>query len=274
MRKSNRSLSSATRYQRQFGGNNPTLLPSEESKLVKKAAEAAARRGLRQEQGETIDSNFGYHRLEDQPQQRQQRYASSNSGDDVAVAAAMQRRGWLFHMLPTTVSVAAKKVNLSVSTISCSLTIIPLFFFQRIDSSSGDELAGLDLYFIDAEGDTFKTTVLHRPYFYVLTRSEDENLGQLLLKKYAGLLSHVEHVPMVDLDKPNHLSPNHTHRMVWKLLFDNVSQLMDVRGQLFDLIKSNSKGNNNDGAGQTGQDMMDIEALMAEHPHAAGGGRR
>lgn len=112
---------------------------------------------------------------------------------------------------------------------------------QRIDSSSGAEQAGIDLYFVDNEGDTFKTTVLHRPYFYVLTTKDDEMLGQLLLKKYSGLLIDAQYVPMVDLEKPNHLSPNHLTRKCWKLLFDNVSQLMDVRSQLQDLLKSKSK---------------------------------
>ncbi|KAG7364476.1 DNA polymerase Pol2 [Nitzschia inconspicua] len=230
MKKSNRS--SVSRYQRQLGttnssSNSHSLVPSEQSVAERKAAEAAARRRLRQEQGETIDGKFGYHRLEDQHGQKQ------SSVDDVS---AIQRRGWLFHMLATT----------------------------RIDSSSGAELAGLDLYFVNGDGETFKTTVLHRPYFYVLTGHEDEHLGQLLLRKFAGLLSHVEYVPMVDLDKPNHLSPNHTHRMVWKLLFDNISQLMDVRGQLFEIIKSNNKrGSHIDGAG-INQNIMDIEAILAE----------
>jgi DNA polymerase epsilon subunit 1 len=105
----------------------------------------------------------------------------------------------------------------------------------------------------------------------VLTRKEDENLGELLLKNFAGLMSHVEHIPMVDLEKPNHLSPNHTHRMVWKLLFDNVSQLMEVRGQLFDLIKSNNKGGQNDSYSSSTHDMMDVEALLSEQDALRGG---
>jgi hypothetical protein len=53
-----------------------------------KAEEAAARRRLRQEQGEAIDTKFGYKRLEDQ-------FADS----------PIERRGWLFNMLATTVSI-------------------------------------------------------------------------------------------------------------------------------------------------------------------------
>ena len=82
--------------------------------------------------------------------------------------------------------------------------------------------------------------MLHRPYFFVLTRTGDETLGQLLLKKFSGLLAHAEQVAMRDLEQPNHLSPNHTHRIMWKLSFLNVSQLIDVRNQLRDLLKSRS----------------------------------
>ena len=45
---------------------------------------------------------------------------------------------------------------------------------------------------------------------------------------------------MLDLDQPNHLSPNSSTRNVWKLLFDNVAQLMEVRNQLREIIKSKS----------------------------------
>ncbi|KAL3922010.1 MAG: hypothetical protein SGILL_002437 [Bacillariaceae sp.] len=219
--------SASSRYQRQFGNSSRSQQQEDESSfLERKAAEAAARRRARQEQGEAIDRNFGYHRLEDQ--------AQSSSQKKSGVAGPVERRGWLFHMLATT----------------------------RIDSSSGDELAGLDLYFVDGDGETFKTTVLHRPYFYVVTRNEDENLGQLLMRKFAGVLAHAEHIPMVDLEKPNHLSPNHTHRMVWKLFFHNVSQLMDVRGQLFEVIKSNNS-RNNDGTNSNNLEIMEIEEMLS-----------
>jgi hypothetical protein len=101
-------------YQRQFGGggksgnsfnansnNNGTNNPESE------AARQAARRRLRQEQGEAIDAKFGYHRLEDVPQQQQQQ--PHGGGSDI-----VQRRGWLFHMLPTTVRSTFLAVGLIV----------------------------------------------------------------------------------------------------------------------------------------------------------------
>lgn len=133
-----------------------------------------------------------------------------------------------------------------------------------MDSSSGDELSGVDLYFVDSNGGNFKTTVLHRPYFYVLTKKQDDLLGQLLLKKFAGVLAHAEQVPMKDLEQANHLSPSHTHRMTWKLIFQNVSQLIDVRNQLRDLLKSQDS-NSTDGTsgGSPNNVYTDIDKILS-----------
>ena len=101
------------------------------------------------------------------------------------------------------------------------------------------------MYFVDKDGETFKTTVLHQPHFYVLTRTEDVSLGQLLLKKFSGVLIDAQLVPMVDLDQPNHLSPNNSTRKVWKLMFDNVTHLMDVRNQLKDTMSAQNHADQN-----------------------------
>jgi len=155
--KSNRS-SAATRYQRQFGKSNrrqqsPAVDPLESNN--KKVDEAAALRRLRQEQGELIDAKFGYNRLEDlyQEQQRSRNFRSEKPR--LEVDKLMQRRGWLFNMAATT----------------------------RIDPSSGDEMSGLDLYFVDNEGENFKTTVIYRPYFYVLTKNQDDMFGTVFTQK-------------------------------------------------------------------------------------------
>ena len=81
--------SGSSRYQRQFGGGGRHRDAAAASEQDAKAAEAAARRRQRQEQGEAIDRNFGYNRLEDQ---------TIADPDQVLV-----RRGWLYHMLATTV---------------------------------------------------------------------------------------------------------------------------------------------------------------------------
>ena len=95
------AMKKQSRYQRQFGGKNGKALPT----LDTKAEEAAARKRLRQEQGELIDAKFGYNRLEDlyQEQQRSRNFRSEKPRIDVD--KLMQRRGWLFNMAATTVRV-------------------------------------------------------------------------------------------------------------------------------------------------------------------------
>jgi DNA polymerase epsilon subunit 1 len=92
------------------------------------------------------------------------------------------------------------------------------------------------LYFLGADRDTFKTTIMYRPFFYLLTKRDDNTLGTLLLQKFAGIMVDCQHVHKIDLDQPNHLSPNSNTRKVWKCIFDNVSQLMEVRKDLQTLI--------------------------------------
>ena len=106
MRKSIKS-STGTRYQRQFGRSNQKQQSHEVDSSntgTTKSDEAAAWRQLRQEQGEIIDAKFGYHRLEDQYQERQKnsslRIEKRHAGE---FDKLMQRRGWLFNMAATTV---------------------------------------------------------------------------------------------------------------------------------------------------------------------------
>jgi hypothetical protein len=82
-------------YQRQFGGSSKNAYNGSNSNSNSKddtsseEAQRAARRRLRQEQGEAIDAKFGYNRLEDGQQDGE----------------VIEKRGWIFHMLPTTVSI-------------------------------------------------------------------------------------------------------------------------------------------------------------------------
>ena len=90
-------------YQKSFGGGSSTSRfiseHDESSPLSEAAQQAAARRRLRQEQGEAIDLRFGYHRLED---------GHPITGGDNG-PQTIQRRGWLFHMLATTVSASNER---------------------------------------------------------------------------------------------------------------------------------------------------------------------
>jgi DNA polymerase epsilon subunit 1 len=127
---------------------------------------------------------------------------------------------------------------------------------QSVDAngSSGSERAGLDLYFWTPAGNKFKTTVLYRPYFFLMPNLSEQELSDptfsldtalelvatSLLRKFDGHLYNAQVVYKIDLDQPNHLSPTKRHgRPMLKLLFDNVSQLMEVRGQLRSIVEKN-----------------------------------
>ena len=126
------------------------------------------------------------------------------------------------------------------------------------ESGGSPERAGLDLFFWTPTGKRFKSTVLYRPYFYVLPNFGDDQLSAAhsnstfsmdtafellvtsLLRQYEGLLYNVQVVHKIDLDQPNHLSPsNKQGRPMLKLLFDNVSQLMEVRSHMKAIIEKN-----------------------------------
>ena len=110
------------------------------------------------------------------------------------------------------------------------------------------------MYFCSEGRRNFKTTLLYRPYFYVMPDLKTDNEAQLevalemlrtsLLRLYEdyGLYS-VNVVHRMDLDQPNHLSPQRTKgRPVLQLVFDTVAQLMEVREAFTkDILKPNQQ---------------------------------
>ena len=79
-------------YQRQFGGGSGSQHSKIASASTDKESEEqqrAERRRLKQAQGEALDVKFGYPSLE----------------STVELGETTERRGWLFHMLPTTVRI-------------------------------------------------------------------------------------------------------------------------------------------------------------------------
>jgi len=136
----------------------------------------------------------------------------------------------------------------------------------------------LDLYFCTESGKNFKSTILYRPFFYLLpdlTEFLDANCGsaseaqvevvmELLtstLNRYLeGSVYHIEVVYKTDLDQPNHLSPDNSRgRPVLKLVFDNVSLLMEAREQLREVVDKNKK------RGATATFAMNVAAQQEEH---------
>eukprot|EP00559_Dactyliosolen_fragilissimus_P002000 CAMPEP_0184866268 /NCGR_PEP_ID=MMETSP0580-20130426/21602_1 /TAXON_ID=1118495 /ORGANISM="Dactyliosolen fragilissimus" /LENGTH=2479 /DNA_ID=CAMNT_0027365857 /DNA_START=100 /DNA_END=7536 /DNA_ORIENTATION=+ len=98
-------------------------------------------RAKRREEGEVLDARFGF-----------DRYHRTNG-------EGATRRGWIFNMLPTTLP-STEDGNDEGNPDS---------------TSGGPERAGLDLYFLADDGSTFKSTVLHDPYFYVIAEPPHED---------------------------------------------------------------------------------------------------
>jgi DNA polymerase epsilon subunit 1 len=101
---------------------------------------------------------------------------------------------------------------------------------QVIPDENGIECSGLDLYFIDRVGESFKATLLWRPYFFVsvIENFHIVEVSQRLQRKYEKC--NVEIIEKEDLDMPNHLC--NKYRKFVKLSFNTVSDLVEVRGEL------------------------------------------
>ena len=120
----------------------------------------------------------------------------------------------------------------------------------------GSERSGLDLYFITENGQVpFKSTILFRPYFYVVPETDHisddtqlpilfELLTSQLHRLYEGRgLHQVEIVYKQDLDQLNHLSPSKMRkgRPIFKLLFDTTSQMIEVRNSIREIVVKNKQ---------------------------------
>jgi hypothetical protein len=107
------------------------------------------------------------------------------------------------------------------------------------------EKSGLDLYFIDRNGENFKASLVYAPYFYIDTKARSGRSGgsgvgdsgegghnmelmQHLQKRFENC--RVEMVQLEDLDMPNHLSGK-THQFI-KISFGTVAELMDCKNIL------------------------------------------
>lgn len=117
------------------------------------------------------------------------------------------------------------------------LNYLPL----SMQDETGKEKSGLDLYFLDREGQNFKATVFYEPYFYVdlVDDRRTMEIAQHLQKRFEGCK--VESVDKEDLDLPGHLSGK-KHKLL-KLSFGTVSELNDVKSTLRPIIETNRKKN-------------------------------
>ena len=103
--------------------------------------------------------------------------------------------------------------------------------------------AGVDYYFIQDDGGTFKATVEYDPYFLIAVRKGKEaEVEEWCRRKFDGLVKTVQWVEKEDLQMPNHLLGY--RRTLLRLSFTNVSDLLNVRKTILPIAEVNKKGVN------------------------------
>lgn len=103
--------------------------------------------------------------------------------------------------------------------------------------------AGVDYYFIEEDGNTFKATLQYDPYFLIAVRKGKEpEVEEWCRRQFEGLIKTVKRVEKEDLQMPNHLLGY--RRTFLQLVFDNVPNLLAVRRDLMPLAEKN-RGNVN-----------------------------
>ncbi|OCL01676.1 DNA polymeras-like protein epsilon [Glonium stellatum] len=100
--------------------------------------------------------------------------------------------------------------------------------------------AGVNYYFIEEDGGTFKATVEYDPYFLVaVKRGKEPEVEEWCRRAFEGMIKGVKKVEKEDLQMPNHLLGY--RRTLLKLSFVNVGDLLGVRKVIMPLAEKNKK---------------------------------
>ena len=103
--------------------------------------------------------------------------------------------------------------------------------------------AGVDYYFIEEDGGTFKATVEYDPYFLIaVRRGREAEAEEWCKRKFEGLVKGVKRVQKEDLQMPNHLLGY--RRIFLQLCFENVNDLLAVRKVILPIAEKNKKNTN------------------------------
>ncbi|KAH8761488.1 hypothetical protein F5882DRAFT_477713 [Hyaloscypha sp. PMI_1271] len=107
-----------------------------------------------------------------------------------------------------------------------------------------DGRAGLDCYFIEEDGGTFKATLGYDPYFLVAVKRGHEAEAEEWLKRApgGGVVKSLKKVEKEDLQMPNHLLGY--RRTFFQLNFNNVSDLLAARRDIMPIAEKNKKNMN------------------------------
>jgi DNA polymerase epsilon subunit 1 len=100
--------------------------------------------------------------------------------------------------------------------------------------------AGVDYYFIDDDGGSFKATVEYDPYFMVaVRRGREAVVEEWVRRSFEGIIKNVRRLDKEDLSMPNHLMGY--RRTLLKLEFANVGDLLSARKVIMPIAEKNKK---------------------------------
>ncbi|PKS07166.1 hypothetical protein jhhlp_005766, partial [Lomentospora prolificans] len=127
--------------------------------------------------------------------------------------AGKRREGWLVNVQPTSIQ----------------------------DERNPNGRAAVDCYFIEESGSTFKAAVEYEPYFLIAVKRGYEGVVEEWVKRIGGggVVRTVKKVEKDDLDLPNHLLG--LKRMLLKLVFTNVTDLLTARREIMPIAERNRK---------------------------------
>lgn len=108
------------------------------------------------------------------------------------------------------------------------------------DSKIQGGRAGVNFYFLEENGKSFKATVEYDPYFLVAVKKDHEaDVEEWCQRKFEGMIKSIKRVEKEDLQMPNHLLGY--RRTFLRLSFANVGNLLGVRKTIQPIAEKNKK---------------------------------
>ena len=106
------------------------------------------------------------------------------------------------------------------------------------DERAAGGRAGVDFYFLEEDGGTFKATVEHDPYFLIAARrGREAEVEEWVRRKMEGGIKSVRRLEKEDLSMPNHLLGY--RRTYLELRFANVGDLLAARKVILPVAEKN-----------------------------------
>ena len=111
------------------------------------------------------------------------------------------------------------------------------------DSKVPGGRAGVDYYFLEDDGRSFKATVEYDPYFLIaVKRGKEAEAEEWVQRKFEGAIKSVKRIEKEDLSMPNHLLGY--RRTLLELRFANVGDLLGARKVILPIAEKNKQNMN------------------------------